>query len=73
MPEPALRDQRCGWSPRSAARSIRQTFRRPQLLAPIIVFPTLLLAIQTGGAGRAVDLPGFPRSTASSTSCSPGR
>jgi len=42
------------------ARSIRQTFRRPQLLAPILVFPSLLLAVQTGGAGRAVDLPGFP-------------
>ena len=41
-------------------RSIRQTFRRPQLMAPIIVFPTLLLAIQTGGAGSAVNLPGFP-------------
>ncbi|MGZ8666424.1 MAG: ABC transporter permease [Solirubrobacterales bacterium] len=41
-------------------RSIRQTFRRPQLIAPIILFPTLLLAIQTGGAGAAVDLPGFP-------------
>ena len=47
-------------SRRSARRSIRQTFRRPQLIAPIIVFPTLLLAVQTGGAGRAVDLPGFP-------------
>jgi len=42
------------------ARSIRQTFRRPQLLAPIVVFPTLLLAIQTGGAGASVELPGFP-------------
>jgi ABC-2 type transport system permease protein len=41
-------------------RSIRQTFRRPQLMAPIVVFPTLLLAIQTGGAGSAVNLPGFP-------------
>ena len=41
-------------------RSIRQTFRRPQLIAPIIVFPTLLLAIQTGGAGGAIELPGFP-------------
>jgi ABC-2 type transport system permease protein len=41
-------------------RSIRQTFRRPQLIAPIIVFPTLLLAIQTGGAAGAVELPGFP-------------
>jgi ABC-2 type transport system permease protein len=43
------------------ARSVKQTFRRPQLVSPIIVFPTLLLAIQTGGAGRAVDLPGFPQ------------
>jgi ABC-2 type transport system permease protein len=42
------------------ARSIRQTFRRPQLIAPIVVFPTLLLAIQTGGAGAAIHLPGFP-------------
>jgi ABC-2 type transport system permease protein len=41
-------------------RSIKQTLRRPQLLAPLIVFPTALLAIQTAGAGRAVDLPGFP-------------
>jgi ABC-2 type transport system permease protein len=42
------------------ARSIRQTFRRPQLMAPILVFPTLLLAIQTGGAGAGIELPGFP-------------
>jgi len=41
-------------------RSIRQTFRRPQLMAPIIIFPSLLLAVQTGGAGSAVGLPGFP-------------
>lgn len=41
-------------------RAVRQTLRRPQLAAPLIVFPSLLLAIQTGGAGRAVDLPGFP-------------
>jgi ABC-2 type transport system permease protein len=42
------------------ARSVRQTFRRPQLIAPIVVFPTLLLAIQTGGAGAGIELPGFP-------------
>jgi ABC-2 type transport system permease protein len=42
------------------ARSVKQTFRRPQLVAPILVFPTLLLAVQTGGAGSAVDIPGFP-------------
>ena len=42
------------------ARSVKQTFRRPQLASPIIIFPSLLLAIQTGGAGGAVNLPGFP-------------
>ena len=41
-------------------RSVLQTFRRPQLVAPLLVLPTLLLAIQSAGAGRAVDLPGFP-------------
>ena len=41
-------------------RSVKQTFRRPQLMAPIVVFPTLLLAIQTGGAGSAINLEGFP-------------
>lgn len=41
-------------------RSVRQTLRRPQLVSPIIVFPTLLLAVQTGGAGGAVNLPAFP-------------
>jgi ABC-2 type transport system permease protein len=43
-----------------AQRSVRQTFRRPQLMAPIVIFPSILLAIQTAGAGRAVDLPQFP-------------
>lgn len=41
-------------------RSIRQTFRRPQLIAPLLIIPTLLLAVQSAGAGRAIDLPGFP-------------
>jgi ABC-2 type transport system permease protein len=41
-------------------RAVRQTFRRPQLAAPILVFPTLLLAVQTGGASSATDLPLFP-------------
>ena len=44
-----------------AARSVKQTLRRPQLISPIVIFPTLLLAVQTGGAGRAVDLPQFPQ------------
>jgi ABC-2 type transport system permease protein len=41
-------------------RSVIQTLRRPQLAAPLILFPTALLAIQTAGAGRAIHLPGFP-------------
>jgi ABC-type multidrug transport system permease subunit len=42
-------------------RSIMQAFRRPQFLAPILLFPSLFLAINVGGAGRAVDLPAFPQ------------
>ncbi len=42
------------------ARSVRGAFRRPQFLAPILIFPSLFLALNTGGAGRAVDIPGFP-------------
>ena len=41
-------------------RSVKQAFRRPQFLAPILVFPSLFLAINVGGAGRAIDLPAFP-------------
>ncbi len=42
------------------ARSVKQTFRRPQLASPILVFPTLLLAVQTGGAGEvATSVPGW--------------
>jgi len=43
-----------------SGRSVRQAFRRPQFLAPILVFPSLFLAVNTGGAGRAIDLPAFP-------------
>jgi ABC-2 type transport system permease protein len=41
-------------------RSVMQAFRRPQFLAPILLFPSLFLAVNTGGAGRAVNLPAFP-------------
>ena len=42
-------------------RAVKQTFRRPQLASPILVFPSLLLAVQTGGAGDvATRLAGFP-------------
>ena len=44
-----------------AQRSVKQAFRRPQFLAPILLFPSLFLAVNTGGAGSAVDIPGFPK------------
>jgi ABC-2 type transport system permease protein len=43
-----------------AGRSIRQTFRRPQFIAPILLMPTLFLAVNTGGAESARSLAGFP-------------
>ena len=43
-----------------ARRSIRNTFRRPQFIAPILLMPTLFLAVNTGGAHSATSLPGFP-------------
>ena len=47
-------------------RSVLQTFRRPQLLAPLLIFPTLLLAIQTGGPAAPSTCPASRRSIASS-------
>src|SRR5215212_7899969 len=41
-------------------RSITQAFRRPQFLAPILVFPSLFLAVNTGGASRSTEIAGFP-------------
>jgi ABC-2 type transport system permease protein len=41
-------------------RALRQALRRPQFLAPLVIFPSLMLASNTGGAGRATELPGFP-------------
>src|SRR3954469_12934314 len=43
-----------------AKRGLRQALRRPQFLAPLVIFPSLMLAANTGGAGRATELPGFP-------------
>jgi ABC-2 type transport system permease protein len=43
-----------------ARRALAQTFRRPQFLSPIMIFPTLFLAANTGGAGSATKLPDFP-------------
>ena len=35
--------------------------RRPQFLAPLVVFPTLFLAINVGGLGATRSLQGFPQ------------
>jgi ABC-2 type transport system permease protein len=43
-----------------ARRGLVNATRRPQFLAPLVVFPTLLLAINVGGLGRTTTLPGFP-------------
>jgi ABC-2 type transport system permease protein len=43
-----------------ARRALRTTLRRPQFLAPLLVFPSLFLAINTGGLHRSTELPGFP-------------
>jgi ABC-2 type transport system permease protein len=43
-----------------ARRALRNALRRPQFLAPLVVFPTLFLAVNVGGLTRTTDLPGFP-------------
>jgi ABC-2 type transport system permease protein len=43
-----------------ARRGLRNALRRPQFLAPLVVFPSLFLAINVGGLHRTTDLPGFP-------------
>lgn len=43
-----------------ASRQITRIVRRPQSLTPIFLVPTMFLVVTSGGAARAVDLPGFP-------------
>jgi ABC-2 type transport system permease protein len=43
-----------------AARALRNAARRPQFLAPMVVFPSLLLAVNVGGLSHSTNLPGFP-------------
>jgi ABC-2 type transport system permease protein len=44
-----------------ARRTLLGAIRRPQFLAPLVIMPTLFLAINTGGLHRTTDLPGFPK------------
>lgn len=41
-------------------RALRNMLRRPQFMAPLVIFPTLFLAVNVGGLTRTTDLPGFP-------------
>src|SRR3954454_3130338 len=43
-----------------ARRTLLDAARRPQFLAPLVIFPSLFLAIDTGVLHRSTDLPGFP-------------
>jgi ABC-2 type transport system permease protein len=43
-----------------ARRSIIRTLRQPAMLVPSLIFPLLLLAVNTGGLESATRLPGFP-------------
>ena len=43
-----------------ARRSIVRTLRQPAMVVPSLVFPLLLLAINSGGLDSATELPGFP-------------
>ncbi len=44
-----------------ARRALRNALRRPQFLAPLVLFPTLFLAVNVGGLTRTTSLPGFPQ------------
>jgi ABC-2 type transport system permease protein len=46
-----------------ARRSLLQTLRQPAMVVPPLIFPLLLVAINTGGLDAATNLPGFPADT----------
>ena len=43
-----------------ARRALVNIARRPQFAAPLVVFPTLFLAVNVGGLSGSTTLPGFP-------------
>jgi ABC-2 type transport system permease protein len=43
-----------------ALRALRNSLRRPQFLAPLVLFPSMFLAVNVGGLARTTALPGFP-------------
>ena len=44
-----------------AHRALLNALRRPQFLAPLVIFPSLFLAVNVGGLHRSTQLPGFPQ------------
>jgi ABC-2 type transport system permease protein len=42
-----------------ARRALRNSLRRPQFLAPLVVFPSMFLAVNVGGLESTTRLPGF--------------
>ena len=46
-----------------ARRSVLQTLRQPAMVIPPIVFPLIMMAINTGGLDAATNLSGFPADT----------
>lgn len=43
-----------------ARRALANALRRPQFLAPLVIFPSLFLAVNVGGLSRSTQLEGFP-------------
>ncbi len=43
-----------------ARRALRNAFRRPQFLAPLVIFPTMFLAVNVGGLEATTSLRDFP-------------
>lgn len=44
-----------------ALRALRNNLRRPQFLAPLVLFPSMFLAVNVGGLTATRDLSGFPQ------------
>lgn len=43
-----------------ARRSVVRSFRQPAIVAPSLIFPLVLLAVNAGGLAAATKIPGFP-------------
>jgi ABC-2 type transport system permease protein len=42
-----------------ARRALRNALRRPQFLAPLVIFPSMFLAVNVGGLNQTTRLPDF--------------